>query len=70
MRAKSRQSCLTLCNPVDHSPPGSTVYGFLQVRILEQVAMPSSRESSQPKNQTCTLMSPALAGRSFNTSAT
>ena len=53
MRAKSLQSCLTLCNPVDHSPPGSTVYGFLQARILEWVTMLSSRESSQPRNQTC-----------------
>ena len=31
------QSCLTLCNPVDHSPPGSSVHGILQARILERV---------------------------------
>ena len=35
------QSCLTLCNPVDCSPPGSSVHGILQARILEWVAMPS-----------------------------
>ena len=36
--AKSRQSCPTLCNPIDGSPPGSSVSGILQVRILEWVA--------------------------------
>ena len=36
------QSCLTLCNPVDSSPPGSSVGGILQARILEWVAMPFS----------------------------
>ena len=44
--AKSLQSCLTLCNPMDCSPPGSSVQGILQARILEWVALPSSRESS------------------------
>ena len=34
------QSCPTLCNPVDYSPPGSSVYGILQARILEWVAIP------------------------------
>ena len=37
------QSCPTLCDPVNCSPPGSSVHGILQARILEQVAMPSSR---------------------------
>ena len=41
--AKSPQSCLTLCNPMDCSPTGFSVHGILQARILEQVAMPSSR---------------------------
>ena len=36
------------CNPMDCSPPGSSVHGILQARILEWVAMPSSRGSSQP----------------------
>ena len=38
--AKSLQSCLTLCNPTDCSPPGSSVHGILQARILEGVAIP------------------------------
>ena len=46
------QSCLTLCNPMDCSPPGSSVHGILQARILEWVAMPSSRRSSQPRDRT------------------
>ena len=50
--AKSLHSCPTLCNPMDCKPPGSSVYGVLQARILEWVAMPSSRGSSQPRDQT------------------
>ena len=50
VRANSLQLCLTLCDPVDCSPPGSSVHGILQARILEWVAMPSSRESTQPRN--------------------
>ena len=38
------QSCLTLCDPMDCSPPGSSVIGTLQARILEWVAISSSRE--------------------------
>ena len=37
--AKSRQSCLTLCDPIDGSPPGSYVPGILQARTLEWVAI-------------------------------
>ena len=48
--AKSLQSCPTLCDPMDCSPPGSSVRGILQARILEWVAMPSSRGSSQPRD--------------------
>ena len=44
------QSCLTLCDPMDHSPPGSSVHGIFQARILEWVAMPSSTGSSQESN--------------------
>ena len=44
--AKSLQSCPTLCNPMGCSLPGSSVHGILQERILEWVAMPSSRGSS------------------------
>ena len=41
--AQSLQSCLTLCNPMDCSPPGSSVYGILQARILEWFAMTFSK---------------------------
>ena len=41
------QSCLTVCDPMDFSPPGASVHGFLQARILEWVAISSSRGSSQ-----------------------
>ena len=44
--AKSLQSCPTLSDPIDGSPPGSAVHGILQARIVEWVAMPSSRGSS------------------------
>ena len=68
MRAEWLQSCPTLCDPVDCSPPGSSVHGMLQARILEWVAMPSSRGSSRPRGRTLSLMSPALADGFFTTS--
>ena len=43
---KSLQSCLTLCNSMDYNPPGSSVQGILQARILWWVAMSFSRRSS------------------------
>ena len=46
------QSCPTLCNPMNCSPPGSSVHGILQPRILEWVAMPSSRGSSWLRDRT------------------
>ena len=46
-------ACLTLCDPMDCSLPGSSVYEILQARILEWVAILSSRGSSQPRNRTC-----------------
>ena len=52
MCAKSLQSCSALCNLTDYSLPGSSVHGFLQARILEWVTMPSSRESSWPRDPT------------------
>ena len=51
--AHSLQSWPTLCDPVDCSPPGSCVHGLLQARILEWVAMPSSRGSSWPRDHSC-----------------
>ena len=44
---------LALCDLMGCSPPGSSVCGIFQARILEWVAMPSSRGSSQPRDQTC-----------------
>ena len=49
---KSLRSSMTLCDPMDRSLPGSSVHGILQARILEWVAMPSSRGSSWPKDPT------------------
>ena len=46
------QSCPTLCNPMNCGPPGSYVHGILQARILEWVAMPSSRASPQLRDGT------------------
>ena len=42
----------SLCDPVDCNPPSSSVHGILQARILEWVAIPSSRGFSQPKDGT------------------
>ena len=52
MHAKLLQSCPTLCDPIDCSPPGSSVRRILQARILEWVVMPSSRGSSRPRDRT------------------
>ena len=61
------QSCPTLCDPMDCSLPGSSVHGILQARILEWIAMPSSRESFWPRNQTGVSH---VAGRFFTSWAT
>ena len=56
VHAKSLQSCPTLWYPMNSSLPGFSVPGILQARILEWVAMPFSRESSQPRDWTrCSL---------------
>ena len=47
------ESCLTLCNPMDCSQPGSSVHGTFQARILEWVTISFSRGSFQFKDQTC-----------------
>ena len=54
MHVQSLQLCLTLCSPMDCSPPGSSVHGksCLQARLLGWVAMPSSRGSSAPRHWT------------------
>ena len=52
MKALIAQLCLILFDPVNCSPPGSSIHGVLQTRILEWVATPFSRGSSWPSNQT------------------
>ena len=54
--------CVWLCDPMDCSPPGSSVLGILQAAILEWVAMPSSRRSSRLRDRTCVS---CTAGRYF-----
>ena len=49
--AKSLQLCLTLCDPIDGSPPGSPIPRILQARILEWVTISFSRGSSRPRDQ-------------------
>ena len=70
MHAKLLQSCTTLCDPVDCSPPGSSDHEILQVWILEWVAMPSSWGSSRPRDQTCVSCVSCIAGRFFTSGAT
>ena len=53
VHAKWLQFCLTLCNFMNYSPPGSSIHGIFQSRIVEWVAMPSSRRSSQCRDGTC-----------------
>ena len=60
--AKSLQSCPTLCDPTDGSPPGSPVPEILQARTLEWVAIPFSRASSPPRDKP---ISPALQADSL-----
>ena len=67
VKVKVTQLNLTLCDPMDCSPPGSSVHGILQARILEGVAIAFSRGSSWPRDQTW--VSP-IAGRFFTIGAT
>ena len=60
-------SCVHLCNPMGCSPSGSSVHGILQAEILEWVATPSSRGTSQPRDQT---QVSSIAGRFFTVWAT
>ena len=63
---KSLPSCPTLCDPMDCIPPGSSVHGSLQARILEWVAISSSsRASSPPRDQTRVSRGSCIAGRFF-----
>ena len=62
--------CLTLCNPVASSLPGSSVHGILQARILEWVACLPPGDLPDPGVKPVSLSSPALAGGFFTTSTT
>ena len=61
------QSCLTLCDPMDYSPPGFSVHGIFQARILEWVAISFSRRSSRPRDWT---QVSRIIGRCFTVWAT
>ena len=68
--AKWLQSCLTLCDSVDCSPPGPSVHPILQARIPEWLVLSSSRYLPRTGIKPTSLMSPALAGRVFTASTT
>ena len=55
--------CSTLCDPVDCSPPGSSVHGISQARIPEWVAIPFSRGSSRPRDPTHVSCVSCIVGR-------
>ena len=67
MCAKSLQSCLTLCDSMECSLPGSSVHEILQARILEWVAFPPLGDLPDPGIEPMSLESPALAGGFFTT---
>ena len=70
VHAKSFQLCPTLHNLMDCSPPGSSVPGILQARILSELPSPPPGNLPNPGIKPTSLMSPALAGRFFITSTT
>ena len=59
------QSCSTLCDPMDHSPLGSSVHGVLQARLLKWIALPSSRGSSWRRDRTGISCISCIADRFF-----
>ena len=65
VHAKSLQSCPALWDPMDCSPPGSSVNGILQARTVDWVAMPSYRRSSQLRDQTHVSCDSCIAGEFF-----
>ena len=68
-RTKSLQSRPALCDPMDYSPPGSSVHGILQARILEWTTISFSGDLPNPGIEPASLMSPKLAGSFFTTGA-
>ena len=67
---KLLQLCLTLCNPIDYNPPGSSIHRILQTRILEWIAMPSSSGFSRPRAGTYASYVSCIGRWFFTTSAT
>ena len=65
VRAKLLQSCPALCDTMDDNPPGSSVHGILHAIILDWIAMPFSRGSSQPRDGTCISCDSCIAGGFF-----
>ena len=65
VRSKSLQSCLTLCDSMDCSPPGSSVHGILRARMLEHVVISFCRGSCQPGIGPASLVSPGLQADSL-----
>ena len=70
LHAKSLQSCLTLCDPMDHSPPGPTVHGFPRQEYCSGLPCPPPRDLPHPGIEPMSLTSPALAGKFFPISTT
>ena len=68
--AKSLQSCPTLCNPMDYSPPGSSVHGIFQAKIWSGLPCHSPGNLPHPGVEPTSLISPALAGGFFTTGTT
>ena len=64
------QSCPVLCDPIDYSPPGSSVHGISQERILEGLPCPPPGDLPDLGIKPVSLTSPALAGGFFIISAT
>ena len=70
MRCQVLSVIMTLCNPVDCSPPGSSVCGILPARTLQWVPRPPPGDLPDPGTESPSLMSPALAGGFFTTCTT
>ena len=68
--AKLLQSCLTLCDPMDHSPPGFLSMGFSRQEYWNGLPCPPPGDLPDPGTEPTSLMSPALAGGFFTTNAT
>ena len=67
MHAKLLQLCTTLRDPMDCSPPGCSVHGILQARILEWIVISFAMRSSQPRDQTCVSWGSYIAGELITT---